>query len=114
MKRPVWALIILAVIIVPFLTAYKGTISFNSLDEIGDKYDSVKAFNIISDSFGPGDSLPTTVIVKSDKPMDTPEGLAIMEQVSRELANTGVLRPFAAPLVQLAILWSNFSFLIKL
>lgn len=89
LKRPVWALIILAVIIVPFLTAYKGTISFNSLDEIGDKYDSVKAFNIISDSFGPGDSLPTTVIVKSDKPMDTPEGLAIMEQVSRELANTG-------------------------
>ncbi|OBZ10091.1 MMPL family transporter [Bacillus sp. FJAT-26390] len=89
LKRPLWALIILAVIIVPFLTAYKGTISFNSLDEIGDKYDSVKAFNMISDSFGPGDSLPTTVIVKADKPMDTPEGLATLEQVSRELANTG-------------------------
>ncbi|SEA66372.1 putative drug exporter of the RND superfamily [Paenibacillus sp. ov031] len=88
LKRPLWALIILAVIIVPFLTAYKGTISFNSLDEIGDKYDSVKAFNIISDSFGPGDSLPTTVIVKTDKPLDTPEGLATLEQVSRELANT--------------------------
>ncbi|WP_138753831.1 MMPL family transporter [Paenibacillus sinopodophylli] len=88
LKRPVWALLILAVIIVPFLTAYKGTISFNSLDEIGDKYDSVKAFNIISDSFGPGDSLPTTVIVKTDKPLDTPEGLAALEQVSRELANT--------------------------
>ncbi|HTG69554.1 MAG TPA: MMPL family transporter [Candidatus Udaeobacter sp.] len=89
LKRPLWALIILAVIIVPFLTAYKGSISFNSLDEIGDKYDSVKAFNIISDSFGPGDSLPTTVIVKTGKPMDTPEGLAVLEQVSRELANTG-------------------------
>ncbi|MGO4545274.1 efflux RND transporter permease subunit [Paenibacillus sp. 2TAB23] len=88
LKRPVWALLILAVIIVPFLTAYKGTISFNSLDEIGDKYDSVKAFNIISDSFGPGDSLPTTVVVKSDKPMDSPEGLAALEQISRELANT--------------------------
>ncbi len=67
LKRPLWALMILAVIIVPFLTAYKGSISFNSLDEIGDKYDSVKAFNIISDSFGPGDSLPTTVIVKTDQ-----------------------------------------------
>ncbi|WP_028608367.1 MMPL family transporter [Paenibacillus harenae] len=88
LKRPLWALLILAVIIVPFLTAYKGSISFNSLDEIGDKYDSVKAFNIISDSFGPGDSLPTTVIVKADKPFDTPDGLAALEQVSRELANT--------------------------
>ncbi|CAM4157513.1 MMPL family transporter [Paenibacillus alkaliterrae] len=88
LKRPVWALLILAVIIVPFLAAYKGTISFNSLDEIGDKYDSVKAFNMISDGFGPGDSLPTTVIVKADRPMDTPEGLAALEQVSRELAKT--------------------------
>lgn len=88
LKRPLWALVILAVIIVPFLTAYKGSISFNSLDEIGDKYDSVKAFNIISDSFGPGDSLPTTVIVKADQPMDTPEGLAALEHVSRELAKT--------------------------
>ncbi|MGO4692734.1 MMPL family transporter [Paenibacillus sp. 2TAB26] len=92
LKRPLWALVILAVIIVPFLTAYKGTISFNSLDEIGDKYDSVKAFNIIADSFGPGDSLPTTVVVKADKPMDTPEGLAVLEQISRELANSGGIK----------------------
>lgn len=86
LKRPIWALVILAVLIVPFLTAYKGTISFNSLDEIGDKYDSVKGFNLIADSFGPGETLPTNVIVKSDAPMDTPEGLAALEQASRELA----------------------------
>ncbi|MFF2092444.1 MMPL family transporter [Paenibacillus sp. NPDC058174] len=85
LKRPVWALVILAVLIVPFLTAYKGSISFNSLDEIGDKYDSVKAFNLIAESFGPGESLTSTVVVKSDTPMDTPEGLAALEQVSREL-----------------------------
>lgn len=88
LKRPIWALVILAVIIVPFLTAYKGSISFNSLDEIGDKYNSVKAFNIISDNFGPGESLPTSIVVKADKPFDTPEGLATLEQVSRELAKT--------------------------
>lgn len=85
-KRPVWALVILAVVIVPFLLAYKGTTSFNSLDEIGEKYDSAKAFNIIADSFGPGESLPSSVIVESDVPMDTPEGLAALEQVSRELS----------------------------
>ncbi|REK71744.1 MMPL family transporter [Paenibacillus paeoniae] len=86
LKRPIWALLILAVIIVPFLTAYKGTISFNSLDEIGEKYDSVKGFNIIADSFGPGESLPTGVIVRSKEPLDTPEGLAAIEQASRELS----------------------------
>jgi RND superfamily putative drug exporter len=88
LKRPVWALIMLAVLTVPFLVAYKGTTSFNSLDEIGDKYDSVKAFNIIADGFGPGESLPTTVVIKADQTMDTPDGLAVLERVSRELAKT--------------------------
>ncbi|GKU77665.1 MMPL family transporter [Paenibacillus sp. L3-i20] len=86
LKRPAWALVILGVIIVPFLIAYKGTISFNSLDELSDKYGSVKGFNQIAESFGPGETLPTNVIIKSDKPMDTPEGLATLEQASRELA----------------------------
>lgn len=86
LKRPMWALVILAVLVVPFLAAYKGSVSFNSLDEIGDKYDSVKAFQVISDSFGPGDSLASTVVVKTDKPLDSTEGLSAVEQVSRELA----------------------------
>ena len=86
LKRPVWSLLIVAAVTVPFLAVYKGTPSFNSLDEIGSKYASVKAFNIISDSFGPGDSLPSTVVVKSDKPLDSSEGLATIERITRELA----------------------------
>ncbi|TYP71240.1 MMPL family transporter [Paenibacillus methanolicus] len=86
LKRPLWAIAILAVLTIPFLIAYQGSTSFNSLDEIGEKYDSVKGFNIIADSFGPGDSLPSTVVVKTDKPLDNSEGLAAIEQLSRELA----------------------------
>ncbi len=86
LKRPLRALIILAVLIVPFLVSYKGVVSFNSLDELGNKYNSVKAFEIISDSFGPGDTLPSTLVVKVDQPLDSSEGLAAVEQISRELA----------------------------
>lgn len=86
LKRPLWALAVLAIIFVPFLVAYQGATSFNSLDEIGDKYNSVKAFNVITESFGPGDSMPSKVVVKVDQPMDTPAGLATIEQVTRELS----------------------------
>ena len=86
LKRPIWALLVLAAVTVPALAAYQGSTSFNSLEEIGDKYESVKAFNLIADGFGPGDSLPTTVVMKADRAFDTPEGLAAIEQVSRELA----------------------------
>ncbi|ANE46582.1 membrane protein [Paenibacillus swuensis] len=86
LKRPVWAIALMAVLIVPFLTAYKGAVSFNSLEEIGDKYDSVRAFNYIADGFGPGESMPSKVVVQAEQPLDTPEGLAAIEQVTRELA----------------------------
>ncbi|MHA6482005.1 efflux RND transporter permease subunit [Paenibacillus sp. strain BS8-2] len=86
LRKPIWALVILMVVIVPFLAAYKGSISFNSLEEIGDKYDSVKGFNVIADGFSPGETLPTNIVVKAKQPMDTPEGLAALEQVSRELS----------------------------
>ncbi|MEK0313530.1 MMPL family transporter [Cohnella sp. 56] len=86
LKRPLLSLLVLAVVLAPFLSIYKGSISFNSLDEIGDRYDSVKGFNLIADSFGPGESLPTTVVLKTDQPVDTSAGLAMIERVSRELA----------------------------
>lgn len=86
LRRPLVALAILAVVIVPFLSIYKGSISFNSLDEIGEKYDSVKGFNLIADSFGPGETLPTTVVMKTDKKLDDSAGLAMIEQVTRELS----------------------------
>ncbi|PWK16485.1 MMPL family transporter [Tumebacillus permanentifrigoris] len=85
LTRPLWALVILAVIIVPFLSAYQGATSFNSMDEIGDRYNSVKAFNQIAESFGPGESMPSKVVVKVDKPLDSSAGLATVEQVTREL-----------------------------
>ena len=50
------ALLVVAVIVAPFLATYSGKLSFNSLEEIGPSYASVKGFNIISDSFGPGQS----------------------------------------------------------
>jgi len=86
LKRPFWSIIVLAVLIIPLLVAYKGTVSYNSLDEIGDKYNSVKAFNLIADGFSAGESLPTNVIIKSDKPFDTSAGLGVLEEISRELS----------------------------
>ncbi|WP_339278820.1 MMPL family transporter [Paenibacillus sp. FSL W8-1187] len=110
LRRPVWALLVLAVVAVPLLLSYRNAISFNSMEEIGDKYDSVKAFNLISDSFGPGDSMPSTVVLRADKSFDGKEGLAALEQVSRELAKVpgvksvrSATRPAGEPLQELEV-----------
>lgn len=86
LRQPLGALSILAVLVVPFLWAYEGDISFNSLDEIGSGYDSVKGFEAIAESFGPGESMPTTIVFKSDLPFDNSEGLALIERISADLS----------------------------
>lgn len=84
LKRPWAAMLVVAVIVTPFLATYSGKLSFNSLEEIGSGYDSVKGFNIISDSFGPGQSLPTTIVIKNDDEMDSAEYIGLAEKISRE------------------------------
>lgn len=85
-KRPLVSLLLVAAIILPALVMYDGSLSFNALDEMGDDYDSVKAFSIISESFGPGESLPAKIVIKYDKSMDHESFMPIFENISREVA----------------------------
>ncbi|MEN2767778.1 MMPL family transporter [Ornithinibacillus xuwenensis] len=84
-KRPLIALAIVAVIVVPALLTYDGNKSYNSLEEIGDSYESVKGFNYISDSFGPGQTMPTTVVFETDEPVDSASEYQQIEQISDSL-----------------------------
>ncbi len=84
-RRPLLAMAIVAVITVPTLFTYDDDLSFNTVDEIGEKYETVKGLNAISDGFGAGESLPVNVILKDDKDIVTEETLPYAEQLSREL-----------------------------
>lgn len=88
LRRPLMALLFVALIVAPLLISYKGTLSFNSLNELGDEYESVKGFNLISDSFGPGEAMTTKVVLENEQPMDNNEAYAAMEKVTRELLKT--------------------------
>jgi putative drug exporter of the RND superfamily len=85
LARPLIAFIIVGIISIPFLFTYKGTLSFNSLEEIGNNFQSIKSFNIISDSFGPGESMPTQIVIKNDDKMNSSDYIAITEKISQEL-----------------------------
>ncbi|MDF2858027.1 MAG: rane protein, partial [Neobacillus sp.] len=110
LARPLIALIIVGVISVPFLFTYDGELSFNSLEEISDDFDSIKGFDIISEAFGPGESMPTTIVIKNDDQMNTSEYIAITEKISQELEKINgvdtvrsVTRPTGEPIDDLYI-----------
>ncbi|MEH7440761.1 MMPL family transporter [Bacillus sp. JJ1122] len=105
LARPFLALLVVAAICVPFLVAYDGKLSYNSLDEISGDVNSIQAFNAIADSFGPGESMPTQVILKNDERMDSAEYIEVAEKISQELEKVdlvdtvrSVTRPTGEPI----------------
>jgi putative drug exporter of the RND superfamily len=108
--RPLIAFIIVLAISVPFLFTYKGQLSFNSLEEIGSGFNSIKGFDIISESFGPGESMPTKIIIKNDEKMDSSDYIALTDKLTQELKKVNdiktvrsVTRPTGNPLDDLYI-----------
>ncbi|GKU83244.1 MMPL family transporter [Niallia sp. NCCP-28] len=108
LKRPLIALAIVGIVCVPFLVTYDGKLSFNSLDEVGGDVASIKAFNAIADSFGPGEAMSTTVVIKNDEEMNSAEYMALAENISKELEKVklvdkvrSVTRPTGQPIEEL-------------
>ncbi|WP_027409549.1 MMPL family transporter [Anoxybacteroides tepidamans] len=108
--KPLVSLLVVAVITLPVLLTYDGKLSFNSMEEIGDRYASVKAFNIIAKSFKPGEAMPTQIVMKNDETMDSPEYLALIEKISREVEKVdgvdhvrSITRPTGEPIEQLFV-----------
>ncbi|WP_394231711.1 MMPL family transporter [Niallia oryzisoli] len=85
LSRPLLSLILVAVICVPFLITYNGTLSFNSLEEVSEDVPAIKGFNIISDSFSPGEALSTQIVIKNDEKMDSTEYFELIELLSQNL-----------------------------
>lgn len=86
LARPMVVIGILAIIVVPLLVSYDGSVSYNSLNEISDEYESVKGFNIVADSFGPGEVMPSKIVIEHTRALDNKEGLILIEKLSREIA----------------------------
>ncbi|EAD4817949.1 MMPL family transporter [Listeria monocytogenes] len=85
--RPWIALLIVAAITLPPILLHTGTESFNSLDEISDKYPSKKGFEIVSDSFGAGQVAPTQIFIENDDNMRTTDYIAQIEKISDDLSH---------------------------
>jgi Predicted drug exporters of the RND superfamily len=86
-SKPIIALLIVALFTVPPIIAYHNQISFNSPEDIPDKYPSKAGFNLVSRDFGAGNISPATIYFQNDENMRTTDYVALMEQLSSQLAS---------------------------
>ncbi|TKD69962.1 MMPL family transporter [Pseudalkalibacillus hwajinpoensis] len=84
-NKPILSMVIVAIIMVPLLFTYNDQLSFNTVNEIGQDYESVKGLDAIEEGFGKGDSLPIKVIIQQDKEIVTEEYLPYIETISKEI-----------------------------
>ncbi|MFC7687971.1 MMPL family transporter [Ureibacillus sp. GCM10028918] len=85
--RPIVALVIVAVISVPFIIKYSGELNYNDLVEISDEYESKQAINVIEDHFPSGFSSPTTLVIEADDSLATQKGLQDLDQMAEVISN---------------------------
>ncbi|MBY9079943.1 MMPL family transporter [Paenibacillus sp. HN-1] len=85
-RRPFAALVIVAVLCVPFVMKYSDVLSYNDLLEVDDSYASKQGINVIEDHFSPGFSSPATVVVKSDHTLDNSESLQALDELADKIS----------------------------
>ncbi|WP_240758346.1 MMPL family transporter [Lysinibacillus sp. SGAir0095] len=85
--RPIIALVLVAVISVPFIIKYSGELNYNDLVEISDEYESKQAINVIEDHFPSGFSSPTTLVIHADDSLATQKGLQDIDELADVISN---------------------------
>ncbi len=96
LRKPTSFLLVIALSL-PIVFFYKNQLSFDNLKEIGTDSPSVKGFEIVSNAFGAGQTLPTTVVIKSKTPMDSVETLSFLDQMHERLTHVKGVKAVYGP-----------------
>jgi RND superfamily putative drug exporter len=84
-KRPLVAAAAIAVLLVPVFLAGSYRLTFDNLQDMSDAYPSVQGFNLVSAHFSKGTSMPTTIVLSSDTPLDNNASLTVLDGLTKKL-----------------------------
>ncbi|WP_422122094.1 MMPL family transporter [Planococcus sp. X10-3] len=104
-NRPLLSMVLVALITVPLVFSYDNDLSFNTVDEIGSEYESVKGLEAIEAAFGKGNSLPVQIVVKSDEELNGEEIIPYFDSLSEDILKVegvetvrAITRPTGTPI----------------
>lgn len=81
-KHPIIAVLAVALLIGSTVYFHEQKLNFDTVKELGNSYPSSKAINIVSEHFGNGDSMPTTVVIENSKALDNNESLSVIDNLT--------------------------------
>lgn len=91
LRRPGWVIVaVLLAVAAPSIHAFSVRPTHNIFDELGDKWSSVRGFQLLKDGYTPGTMGPATLLVEADRPLDNAEGWALMKDLADRLGKVTV------------------------
>lgn len=84
-KRPWLVLLVLVVVLAPIASLFSGERTFNPMLDIPNAK-AVQGFHAVAKAFGSGQAMPTTIILKTTDNLRSSNGLATINNISRQLA----------------------------
>lgn len=86
-KRPFITIIVILLIVGPMVYLHQEKLNFDTIGELGNKYPSSKGFNLVSEHFGKGQAMPSTVVIENNKALDNNQSLAVIDNLTERLKN---------------------------
>ncbi|MGN6712604.1 MMPL family transporter [Anaerocolumna jejuensis] len=84
-KHSIISFFAVLIIILPMILFYKESLSFNLVGELGDSSPSSKGFNLVSEHYGAGQMMTTTVVIENKKALDKNESLVVIDNLTDNL-----------------------------
>ncbi|MBT2581362.1 MMPL family transporter [Planococcus sp. ISL-109] len=84
-NRPLWSMLLVALITVPLLFSYNNDLSFNTVDEISSDYESVKGLDAIEEAFGAGNTMPVQVVIKAQESLTAEETIPYLDALAQDM-----------------------------
>ncbi|MDQ0190674.1 MMPL family transporter [Alicyclobacillus cycloheptanicus] len=85
-RRPWWTLLALCVVLIPIALLFTNDRTFNPMDDIPSA-PSVSGFKTVSNAFGPGNVMPSQIVLKTSANLRTSAGLTTIENISNALVS---------------------------
>ncbi len=84
-RRPWWTLLVLVVVLAPIAMLFTDKRTFDPLDDIPNAPSAV-GFRLVSKAFGPGNVMPSQLVLDTTANLRTGQGLTTINNISRVLA----------------------------
>lgn len=96
-RHPVISLAVIAVILSPIIIFSRPQLSFDSLKDLSADSPSVQGFNLVTDKFGAGKAMPTTIVIQSKDAMDNNESLIVLDGLTEKLKKIDGIKQVMGP-----------------